>query len=660
MAHISIPDEYFCKWNFAELSENAHERGVNNAMAQHFKSQDMMATIVRESIQNSLDAVLDHDKPVVVNFDFLKIQDAKKYAPNLLKIKDYLQGCMDYWKKKQVRDVYMPKVDYLQHFSGSLPVLRISDYNTIGMDYKEGDNDCTFFAFLRAEGTSVKNNENSGGSFGFGKTAYFMMSPINTILVSSMNKAKESVFEGAAMLCTNKTYGKKCADVGYYDNNNGKPITNPYDIPKGFRRTSPGTDVNILGVQCVSSMFDDIAKAVLLNFWMTIYDEKLEVYIGETYKISKETLPVFIRKYFKEDFEGKGKYANPRPYFEAVVGANEGKEDFAYYEDTELMKDTTLKLYLSRNRYTRDRILQMREPRMMVKAMSPHSTRHYCGVFVCEGVGNKILKEMEPPSHADWDANLLGGRNATYGRAVLSKIKAFIQESVNDFLSGNKEDYLEIEGAAEYLYNAGSARNVNTGNGASAEVESGGKRADNEPTENSYSAPNTDIQSREPDTQLIEKETIGKVTTKTQTKATQKDGGGLLSGQGNKPRKKKDGGQINSPKINRQNQEDENGMEGQYEIAFPVRYRSFAQKESGRQTYTLIINSDRTTDTGVVHVYVVGAELDEEIPIEWSDKGIPQGNAISKLHIPFGRSTIKFRFNDNQKYAIYIEAYEEK
>lgn len=50
--------ELDCKWHFAEMDANAGDEGPNSAMSQTF-AQFPCAALVRESIQNSLDAVLD-------------------------------------------------------------------------------------------------------------------------------------------------------------------------------------------------------------------------------------------------------------------------------------------------------------------------------------------------------------------------------------------------------------------------------------------------------------------------------------------------------------------------------------------------------------------------------------------------------------------------
>ena len=68
-------------------------------------------------------------------------------------------------------------------YNHQLEYIKVSDYNTKGMHY--APNDSPFHAFVRALGLTVKEEDSSGGSFGFGKAAYFLMSRINFSRTSS-------------------------------------------------------------------------------------------------------------------------------------------------------------------------------------------------------------------------------------------------------------------------------------------------------------------------------------------------------------------------------------------------------------------------------------------------------------------------------------------
>lgn len=67
-------------------------------------------------------------------------------------------------------------------------------------------------------------------------------------------------------------WGAKKMAFGYYDDQNGKPISIEADIPVKFRRSEPGTDINILGfrIEDTDEAVTEMTEAVLRNFWMAI------------------------------------------------------------------------------------------------------------------------------------------------------------------------------------------------------------------------------------------------------------------------------------------------------------------------------------------------------------------------------------------------------
>ena len=80
-----------CKWYFSD-QPNGQEIGPNNAMEQNFKRHPY-ASLVRESIQNSLDAVDDTSKPVVVEYSFKEMKGMD--YPEFFKLQGHIKGCLD-------------------------------------------------------------------------------------------------------------------------------------------------------------------------------------------------------------------------------------------------------------------------------------------------------------------------------------------------------------------------------------------------------------------------------------------------------------------------------------------------------------------------------------------------------------------------------------
>ena len=62
-------NELNCKWHFSTHSGATQDVGPNNAAAEHFK-ETPYPSLIRESIQNSLDVVKDPTKPVKMVFSF--------------------------------------------------------------------------------------------------------------------------------------------------------------------------------------------------------------------------------------------------------------------------------------------------------------------------------------------------------------------------------------------------------------------------------------------------------------------------------------------------------------------------------------------------------------------------------------------------------------
>lgn len=236
-----------CKWHFAEHL-GGREDGPNDPMQENFKKTPY-ASLIRESIQNSLDVPLDIAQPVRMEFSIGRIR-AKEYE-NFFSLEQHIKGCIEHFKKNDdARNIYQPMVDKLHSIkcndygdSVNLYYIKVSDYNTTGMNYEKDENgrdDTTqpFYAFVRAAGVSAKGDATAGGSFGYGKAAYFYISPLRTIFVSTQTKDNKHFFEGVSSLCTHEIEGESGlrVSVGFYDNNNGFPITDSNEIPERFQR----------------------------------------------------------------------------------------------------------------------------------------------------------------------------------------------------------------------------------------------------------------------------------------------------------------------------------------------------------------------------------------------------------------------------------------
>lgn len=651
--------ELNCKWHFAEKI-GGREDGPNNPMDENFKKTPY-ASLIRESIQNSLDVPLNESKPVRMEFKLSRIRP-REYA-SFFELKKHIAGCLKHYPNNDdAKRNYKPMIEYLDRLSSydSLNYIKISDYNTIGMNYIDGDTSNPFFAFVQAAGVSAKSDATAGGSFGFGKAAYFYISPIRTILVSTKTDKGRTFFEGVASLCTHELDdGKRYEAVGYYDNNNGKPIANPQNIPTRFQRNEPGTDIYIMGVNDIVSkaeVYGQMIEAVLRNFWLAILKGKLVVTVDETV-ISSETLNELMDLYFPEELDTKRreKDYNPRPYWEAVIKA--GKDSRHFYTERHLPTIGRVHFYAWKNKNATDKILYMRKPLMLVKARRTQSSNGFYGVFICDDpLGNRILRETENPAHNEWKSSNWQeeGKIVAKGQDAMKQIDLFIIEIMKEMFSGTNQNIQQIRGLEDFLYIPTAVEN-------DEELESESLIGEPVTQADEGNSLTTELTNKII-TPWQDKPSVGKVMITDPTSSNHKrdDRGKALSGHGEKNKKQHGGGGLSTHKLDGHYINTEDGADGDVLTEIPVVYRSYAQRLEDRIFHFIVIHSDFDVEHGRIDLIVGGEQTDDVVNIKSCSSGIVKGNSIGGLRIQKGKTLLRIEFADNMKHAIKLDAYELK
>lgn len=648
-----------CKWHFDK--QTGTDVGPNDAMGEPFKKMPY-ESLVRESIQNSLDAVNDESKPVEVEF---RIKDIKKSLyPNLFQIDSHILGCLEMYDTKDAHRKFDPMYKYLKESikDNQMYYLCVSDRNTNGMDYKRDDPKSPFYAFVRSRGVSAKTNSSSGGAFGFGKAAYFNVSKIRTVFISTRTTGAKTYFEGETSLCTHKVKDDKLVDTGFYDNNGGKPISGEARIPNRFLRDDePGTDINIMGIELTKDragkvekakgkIYDEIKKAVLKNFFLSIYDKKLVVTIGDE-EINSNNIADFMDKEFPEEDDQKKGYGNCKPYLQTVMLAQKDKNHILISK--ELPELGYVRFFVWKKKTAPDRILLMRKPRMLVEAVKNRSNYGFYGVFLCDdNVGNEILKQMEGPAHREWDP-----KQATYNlekaKSAYQELTDFISNSLVEIFTNKNSNALDIVGLENYLFIPTDSDDDDI----DTETYSG---KDSGKIENDGNSFTTELESDQPSDQTIETST-GKVTISGPNKGTPSTSGNMYSGHSKRHRKTHGGGAPGSYNVDtRVAVDEENGVEGSYATAIDVAYRTFAYEKNGKIFHRIIIRSDYDIKNGRIEVLVAGEQNDDEARIKTSTMGNPDGCQINNLTLHEGKNTFDIQFESNMKFALKLAAYEIK
>lgn len=164
------------KWS---SSKTTARDGFHDAALVEFTSKiSVVEVLVRELIQNSLDAVDDEKLPVKVVFEPGRVNVNE--IPDWSTLKSIFISSEKYNKKAWPGAFEIMS----KHFaSKKIDILKLTDLNTIGLSKKQkGDEVSSWEACVLADSQSVKANSASRGSFGIGKNAAFALSDINTVL----------------------------------------------------------------------------------------------------------------------------------------------------------------------------------------------------------------------------------------------------------------------------------------------------------------------------------------------------------------------------------------------------------------------------------------------------------------------------------------------
>lgn len=650
-----------CIWSFRP--EGGSDIGPNDPLHITFKGNPYYS-IVREAIQNSLDAVNDKEKPVTVSFQYFDLN--RQEYPEFFKIETHIQQSLDYFENNtDAKRLFSEMLHYLNGEEESLKklkisCLKISDFNTKGMYFDHGTSS-PFYAFLRASGVSAKNI-GAGGSFGFGKGAYFALSPIKTVVVSSKDVSGNVFFEGATRLTTHKnSEDQKISAFGFYDNNSGNPTVNEESIPEIFLRKEPGTDVNIIGLWDAQDQKRLMIRSVLNNFWLAIYKDSLIVHIADVI-IDKDNIETIIDDYFEGQAESGSpnniEAWNPKSYLKAVKYAGSNDQFKLFEENLPVVGKVQLFVYLDKG--LPNRISYFRKPKMVVYKRTDRKVNGYSAVFICDDdKGNELFRLMENPAHNEWNKDNYPKQEGQIDRVATNALKEIgifvntILESLAKIKTGSKitfiglEEYLSIPEdlleKEEQFDQEGSNTNNTSGNSDSEQ---------------------TDSETGMVTTNVVDESVSIKPTVKP-SEATAQEFGSSVNDEGEEEvgtggSNDTDGGDASSEKGEGKNKA-EGGVSNEEDTRSPLKvsYRVAAQIENKILYHYLILNSDYEVENMEISLLVGGDnDKDDGMQILESDFGAITNNKITNIKLGRGLTKIKLRFADNIKHSVKIKAYE--
>lgn len=450
-------------WRFAP-NGNAGYTGINDSGIETFSAR-IMHSLVRETIQNALDARKNSDAPISVEFkEFdMPITDFPDYEG----FADCIHACLRDNEDDDAQAFFKRASDLInKEKQKTIRVLRISDFNTIGLQGaitgKKGSN---WSRLIKERGSSNKNRT-AQGSFGIGKAAPFACSDLRTVFYSSLceeqNGEKVESNIGVARLISfkDKKFKTDAEDgwttgTGFYsDNDKLNAILQAANFELGYHRNTTGTDIYIMGFIPVENFVVEVKKYVLLNFLVSIWKGMLSVNInGET--INRENLQVYINDLNVADGNDiKGL----RAYYDLLVRSdseikviplniNEYGKEYGFVDDE-------CELRLKEGRDLNSRILITRKSGMRLFEQDRISSSiEFTGILLMTGPHmNAAFRELEVPSHDAWAPDRLKDpKKKRQAEKMLKDFRKYLRDCVRNTFGNTDAEQLNAFGMAEFL-----------------------------------------------------------------------------------------------------------------------------------------------------------------------------------------------------------------
>ena len=190
-------DDY--QWKFEEYAQDSV---ISNSQSEK-QTREIQKTkvLIRETVQNSLDAVFDKEKPTEIKISYrnIKFKDIFKYFKTLI---PHLEECGIKGKE-------------LLKLGTEIKFLIIEDFNTKGLEDERKQD------FFKKDNLRTEKNSKDGGSHGIGKIVFSASSKIKTFFAFSIFKENgelQNCFKGKSNLESHFLIKKGYREYGFLEN----------------------------------------------------------------------------------------------------------------------------------------------------------------------------------------------------------------------------------------------------------------------------------------------------------------------------------------------------------------------------------------------------------------------------------------------------------
>jgi hypothetical protein len=282
-------------WRFKTLSIGDPERDPHEV--EFFNLTGISEVIVREFIQNSLDAKFEPCSIIRISFEKTPRERVEKFFDS---IKNHLIAT-NFYPSELTKD--------------EVPFITIEDFGTTGLDGKTGeDGDFpggknNFYNFWWWEGKSGKTGKERG-RWGLGKTTFHVASKIRSFWGLTVRRDdNRKLLMGKALLKTHKIDSATYTSNGYFTDDGYKPISDER-LLKQFsdsfallRDGQPGLSLVIPFPHSEITPIE-ILKSIMIHYFYPILNGTLEIMLRYDGKEEELNSRNFIEVASRQDWKG--------------------------------------------------------------------------------------------------------------------------------------------------------------------------------------------------------------------------------------------------------------------------------------------------------------------------------------------------------------------
>jgi len=441
-------------------------------------TQNLIQTVLRESIQNSIDAAkLGRGPSIFIRYRTLTSEQQ-------LMLKDCLLNEVPNCQRTNLQiSTSLNK--------NKLKVLEICDFETTGLGgptdgdtaVEDGES-LDFVNFIRNVGVT-RDTYQGGGTYGYGKTSLYLMSNCSTILMDSQTTFVNNPirrFMGCHLGSAFDFGGKKFTGRHWWgikeDGNGIGPLINEEATlmakSLGMPERDPsktGTSILIIdpyideGVEC-RAVENEIIEVILWNFWPRLTeDAPKEKRISVELEVEGQEVLIPKPEFFPplDLFSTALSQYRNRKNAEVIQSLNP-KRDLGYLTLCKGMRAERIGTALDENSHIPSQsshIALMRPVELVVTYIKgepfQNNQLEWAGVFVCSESDEieKAFAMSEPPTHDNWIPDMLTDRNAKiFVRGALRRINEHAKNYANPNIipnNTNNEKGPSLAGTASLL-----------------------------------------------------------------------------------------------------------------------------------------------------------------------------------------------------------------